>query len=104
MQADAREADRDEQGRRGGDGEEGVQPRDAGGTGEVKGRVEGADVAISVANPVAVGERRTSREGNRLALENIRQRLRLAYGHRGRVEVEEQPDRYEVTLIFPYEE
>ena len=82
----------------------GIEPLDAGGTVEVKGRVEGADVAISVANPVAVGERRTSREGNRLALENIRQRLRLAYGHRGRVEVEEQPDRYEVTLIFPYEE
>ena len=82
----------------------GIEPLDAGGTVEVKGWVEGSDVAISVANPVSVGERRTSREGNRLALENIRQRLRLAYGHRGRVEVEESPDRYEVTLIFPYEE
>ncbi len=82
----------------------GVEPLDGGGTVEVKGWVEGSDVAISVANPVAVGERRISREGNRLALENIRQRLRLAYGDRGRVEVDESPDRYEVTLRFPYEE
>lgn len=82
----------------------GIEPLDGGGSVEVKGWVEGSDIAISVANPLAVGERRKSREGNRLALENIRQRLRLAYGHRGRVEVEETPDRYEVTLRFPYEE
>ena len=82
----------------------GVEPLDGGGTVEVKGWVEDSDVAISVANPVAVGERRISREGNRLALENIRQRLRLAYGDRGRVEVEESAERYEVTLRFPYEE
>ena len=82
----------------------GIEPLDGGGTVEVHGRVEGPDIAISVTNPVAVGERRISREGNRLALENIRQRLRLAYGHRGCVEVEESPDRYQVTLRFPYEE
>ena len=82
----------------------GIEPLDGGGTVEVKGSVDGSDIAISVANPVAVGERRNSREGNRVALENIRQRLRLAYGHRGRVEVEETPGRYEVTLRFPYEQ
>ncbi len=82
----------------------GIEPLDGGGTVEVKGWVEGSDVVISVANPVAVGERRKSHEGNRLALENIRQRLRLAYGDRGRVEVEESAERYEVTLRFPYEE
>ncbi len=82
----------------------GIEPIDGGGTVEVHGRVEGADIAITVANPVSPGERRRSREGNRLALENIRQRLRLAYGDRGCVEVEEGPDSYEVTLRFPYEE
>ena len=68
------------------------------------GRVEGSDVVISVANPVQVNGRRGSREGNRIALENIRQRLTLAYGERGRLDVDERPDRYEVTLRFPYEE
>lgn len=82
----------------------GIEPLDGGGTVEVHGRVEGPDIAISVANPVALGGRRTSREGNRIALENIRQRLRLAYGDRGCIEVVEAPDRYEVTLRFPHEE
>ncbi len=82
----------------------GIEPLDGGGTVEVKGTIEGPDVSITVANPVAAGERRSSREGNQLALENIRQRLRLAYGDRGRIEVEESADRYEVTLKFPHEE
>jgi LytS/YehU family sensor histidine kinase len=39
-----------------------------------------------------------------LALENIRQRLRLAYGDRGRIDIEESPERYEAALRFPHEE
>jgi LytS/YehU family sensor histidine kinase len=39
-----------------------------------------------------------------VALENIRERLSLAYGDRGRVEVTEEEGRYTVTLRFPYEE
>jgi two-component system sensor histidine kinase AlgZ len=58
-----------------------------------------------VSNPVAqngvVGE---PRNGNRLALDNIRQRLDLAYGGRGSLRVEQQADRYQVTVRFPYTE
>jgi len=82
----------------------GIEPIDGGGTVDVHGRIDGRDIAISVTNPVSVGRRRVSRDGNRLALENIRQRLRLAYGDRGRIEIKEDPERYEVTLRFPYEE
>ena len=42
--------------------------------------------------------------GNRLALDNIRQRLDLAYGGRGSLTVEQEPDRYQVTVRFPYTE
>ena len=45
-----------------------------------------------------------SASGNRVALANIRQRLELAYGARGRIEVIEQPGEYRVTLRFPYTE
>jgi len=82
----------------------GIEPLDGGGMVEVHGHVDGSDLVISVANPVAGDGRRGAREGNRIALENIRQRLRLAYGARGRVDVQESADRYEVTLRFPYEE
>jgi two-component system sensor histidine kinase AlgZ len=82
----------------------GIEPLDGGGIVEVKGSVEGSDIVISIANPVAVGERKISRKGNRLALENIRQRLRLAYGDRGRIDIEESPERYEAALRFPHEE
>jgi two-component system, LytTR family, sensor histidine kinase AlgZ len=82
----------------------GIEPLDDGGTVTVCGRVEGHDLAISVSNPVSESGRKGSRDGNRLALENIRQRLRLVYGDRGRLEIAEEPGRYEVTLRFPYEE
>jgi two-component system sensor histidine kinase AlgZ len=82
----------------------GIEPLDDGGTVEVRGHVDGSDLVISVANPVASDGRKGAREGNRIALENIRQRLRLAYGARGCVDVQETADRYEVTLRFPYEE
>ena len=62
-------------------------------------------VLLVVSNPVAqdgsIGE---PRAGNRLALDNIRQRLDLAYGGRGSLTVEQQPDRYQVTVRFPYTE
>jgi two-component system sensor histidine kinase AlgZ len=58
-----------------------------------------------VSNPVAAprvgGEERS---GNRIALDNIRQRLDLAYGGRGSLTVDREPDRYSVTVRFPYSE
>jgi two-component system sensor histidine kinase AlgZ len=82
----------------------GIEPLDGGGTVEVRGLRENGDLVISVSNPVRADGRRTARDGNHLAMENIRQRLRLAYGERGRGEVEETPGRYTVTLRFPHDE
>ena len=82
----------------------GIEPLDGGGTVTIEGALEGDDVVISVANPVAKDANGSGRPGNQLALDNIRQRLRLAYGERGRVEVREEAERYEVTLRFPYDE
>ena len=46
----------------------------------------------------------SERSGNRFALDNIRQRLALAYGGRGSLSVEQQPEQYRVTIRFPYSE
>jgi two-component system sensor histidine kinase AlgZ len=83
----------------------GIEPLENGGTVTVAGRVVDGEVEIAVSNPVAPpragAEERT---GNRIALDNIRQRLDLAYGGRGSLTVDQQPDRYRVTVRFPYTE
>jgi two-component system, LytTR family, sensor histidine kinase AlgZ len=83
----------------------GIEPLEHGGTVTVSGRVAGGEIEITVANPVAT--KRTTgdeRQGNRLALDNIRQRLALAYGARGSLLVEPSPGEYRVTVRFPFTE
>jgi len=82
----------------------GIEPLDGGGTVIVAGVLSADDIVITVTNPVTDMTGRYIRPGNRLALENIRERLSLAYGERGRVDVTEEEGHYAVTLRFPYEE
>jgi two-component system sensor histidine kinase AlgZ len=82
----------------------GLEPLDGGGTVVVSGKLNGDDVEVTVTNPVTDVTGTYIRPGNRVALENIRERLSLAHGDRGRVEVTEEEGRYTVTLRFPYEE
>jgi two-component system sensor histidine kinase AlgZ len=83
----------------------GIEPLERGGTVTISGRVVDGEVELVVSNPVALKPARTEeRTGNRLALDNIRQRLDLAYGGRGSLNVDQQPDLYRVTVRFPYTE
>ena len=82
----------------------GIEPLDRGGTVTVEGRLVDGNIEIVVTNPVSPNRATDDRRGNRLALENIRQRLDLAYGDKGSVEVTAQPDCYRVTIHFPHEE
>jgi len=83
----------------------GIEPLEHGGTVTVTGRVAGDEIELVVSNPVAPDRSSVvERSGNRLALDNIRQRLELAYGGRGSLTVDQQPDRYSVTVRFPYTE
>jgi two-component system sensor histidine kinase AlgZ len=83
----------------------GIEPLEGGGTVTVSGRVVDGEIELVVSNPVASGGAPGEpRSGNRLALDNIRQRLDLAYGGRGSLTVDQQPDRYQVTVRFPYTE
>jgi two-component system sensor histidine kinase AlgZ len=83
----------------------GIEPLERGGTVTVSGRVVDGEIELVVSNPIASdGLPSEPRAGNRLALDNIRQRLDLAYGGRGSLTVDQQPDRYRVTLRFPYTE
>jgi two-component system, LytTR family, sensor histidine kinase AlgZ len=83
----------------------GIEPLERGGTVTVSGRVVNGEVEIVVSNPVAQdGAPGEPRSGNRLALDNIRQRLDLAYGGRGSLAIEQEPGLYRVTVRFPYSE
>jgi two-component system sensor histidine kinase AlgZ len=80
----------------------GIEPLPEGGTVTVEGRVDGGDVNIEVVNPVSAVARAV-RSGNRMALDNIRQRLDLVFPGRAAVEVTESGGEYRVRLRFPLE-
>ncbi|NJD32933.1 MAG: sensor histidine kinase [Gammaproteobacteria bacterium] len=78
----------------------GIEPLPEGGTVTVIGQLDGEEVTIEVANPVAPVARAV-RSGNRMALDNIRQRLELVFPGRSAVEVVDSGEDYRVRLRFP---
>jgi two-component system sensor histidine kinase AlgZ len=79
----------------------GIEPRKDGGVVTVTGEFNKGMITIVVRNPVPPANL-TVREGNRLALANIRERLDLMYGERATVKAGRFDDEYIVTLRFPY--
>jgi two-component system sensor histidine kinase AlgZ len=78
----------------------GVEPQPAGGTVTVTGDISGRLITIVVRNPVSAPK--SEREGNQLALANIRERLALMYGEQALVKSGRFDSEYIVTLRFPY--
>jgi LytS/YehU family sensor histidine kinase len=68
----------------------------------VTGELAGKLITIVVRNPV--GDYESERDGNRLALANIRERLGLLYGERGLVKSGRFDNEFIVTLRFPHVE
>jgi two-component system sensor histidine kinase AlgZ len=80
----------------------GVEPQPNGGVVTVTGELAGGLITIVVRNVVA--QRQSDREGNQLALANIRERLSLMYGERALVKAGKFDQEYIVTLRFPHVE
>jgi two-component system, LytTR family, sensor histidine kinase AlgZ len=82
----------------------GIEMLSGGGTVSIVGRRVGEMLQIEVRNPIPPELDYSEREGNRMALENIRQRLELAWPGRARIEIEQQPGEFCARLIFPADE
>jgi two-component system sensor histidine kinase AlgZ len=80
----------------------GVEPRADGGVVTVVGEFAKGMITIVVRNPLPAANL-TIREGNRLALANIRERLDLMYGERATVKAGRFDEEYIVTLRFPFQ-
>jgi two-component system sensor histidine kinase AlgZ len=79
----------------------GIEPRAEGGVVTVTGEFNKGMITIVVRNPVPPANL-TVRDGNRLALANIKERLDLMYGERATVKAGRFDDQYIVTLRFPF--
>ena len=73
-----------------------------GGTITINGRLEKDIITISILNPMPEYTRPLERNSNKMAQENIKQRLSALYGHQGRLQVNQTGTQYELTIRFPY--
>jgi two-component system sensor histidine kinase AlgZ len=80
----------------------GVQPRAVGGEITVYGRAEGDNIVITIGNPIA--PEGFDKPGHGLALANIRERLKLAFGNRANLITNQDSERFYAVLSFPYVE
>ncbi len=77
----------------------GIQSRREGGTIAVYGRAEGEQVVVTIANPVA--PEGSSASGHGMALDNIRERLRLAFGSRASLITYDNNEQFYAVLSLP---
>jgi two-component system sensor histidine kinase AlgZ len=78
----------------------GIEPAPAGGTVSIALDRRGDELHIAVANPIAGGTAHHA-TGNRMAVDNIRERLALYYDLEARLDIVPGPDRYEVRIVLP---
>lgn len=80
----------------------GVQSHPEGGKIDVYGRSEGDQVVVTIVNPVAAPGSKTG--GHGIALENIRERLELAFGPRASLLTNQDAEKFYTVLSVPYVE
>lgn len=68
---------------------------------EVNGRLEGGMLRIVVSNPLPAAGAAAARSGHQMALDNIRERLGLAFGSEAGLDTEMSAGRFSATLRFP---
>ncbi len=79
----------------------GIEPLPDGGTVVIHGSVDQSHLLLRISNPLPSSHHK--RNGNGIALDNIRQRLQLAWPGQADVSQQQTADHYEITLRFPWQ-
>ncbi|MFN2308990.1 MAG: sensor histidine kinase [Gammaproteobacteria bacterium] len=79
----------------------GIEPRPDGGRVHILGTYNRGVLRLEVRNPLPDAPAPRAEAGNHMALDNIRERLRLAYGPEARLECDQRDGLYRVRLLFP---
>jgi two-component system sensor histidine kinase AlgZ len=82
----------------------GVEPMAMGGQIRVRIAQRGKRLQMEVENPVPANRSSSHHRGNRVAHENIRERLRLAFGGAARIEIDDRGTTYRVAVHLPVEQ
>jgi two-component system sensor histidine kinase AlgZ len=82
----------------------GIEPLPGGGTIDIEISASDGFLEVAISNPVVAAQPGRQREGNRMALENIRERLDLAFSGAASMTVNESESVYTVRLIIPLTE
>jgi two-component system, LytTR family, sensor histidine kinase AlgZ len=80
----------------------GIERLPNGGEVIVSAAMNDSSIKLAVINPVADNTEGREHAGNRLALDNITQRLQLAWPGKSSVAIDSRPGIYSITLTFPY--
>ena len=80
----------------------GIEPSETPGRIQVSGRYRRHKVNLSIRNSLPVDGRGSHRAGNRMALENIRQRLQGFFAGEARLTLAEVDGQHQVRVVFPY--
>ncbi len=85
----------------------GIEPHPDGGTIIIKGEFDGEFIKLVVSNPVmpntTFDAQLKKHNGHGIALDNIRQRLELAWPNRAQVELHQDANSYRIELYFPFQ-
>jgi len=79
----------------------GIEPRFAGGTIKIEMWGEGETLNIMISNPLPDVQKQTRSKGNKLAQENIRQRLATQFGGAASMQVIQEGGQYHVKVKMP---
>ncbi len=81
----------------------GVQPSRRPGLIQISGRYRAGQVKVTIRNTLPENpEENRHKKGNRMALENVRQRMATMFPGASQVLQLRSPDIYQITLVFPY--
>ena len=79
----------------------GIEPLPGGGIIEIDIHESGSDIEILISNPLIPVQQAGRRQGNRMALENIQERLALSFGGSAAMDLSETETRYTIKLTIP---